>query len=335
MRICVFGAGAVGGLLAARIARSGQLVAVVARGATKEAIEQQGIAVRDRDGAWVAKPAQVVASAAELGPQDLVFVATKAHALPAAARELAPLIADTTTVVTAVNGIPWWYFHRTAFEPPHLACVDPGGVVWSAIGPQRTLGCVVHLGASVERPGVVHHAYGNVFVLGDPETPSSPRLDAAAGVLSRAGFRPQVSAEIRDEVWRKLWYNLAINPVSVITASACDRICADPVLRQLMSQMIRESARIAEALGVTATVDPDEQVRGIARIGAFRTSMLQDLEAGRSIELDPVLGSLVELAGRLQIEAPRLAEIHALARTRAAATGCYRPLAEHPHGGSA
>lgn len=329
MRICVFGAGAVGGLIAARIARSGQEVSVVARGNTKAAIERDGLRVQDRDGAWSVRPARVEEARA-LGPQDLLFVVTKAHALPAALADLKHLLHDQTAVVTAVNGIPWWYFAVRAPQEAPLATVDPEGRLWRVLGPQRAVGCLVHLGTSSPEPGLIKHAYGNLLVIGEPDGSNSPRLGLLADLLQRAGFKPRTSGDIQEEVWRKLWYNIAINPVSVVTGAACDRICADPLLRQLLADMMRESAEVAVRYGVHANLDVDEQVDGIARIGAFKTSMLQDVEAGRSIELDPVLGSVVELAQRMSIPVPRLQEVYALARVRAAAIGCYRPLGGEP-----
>ncbi len=327
MRICVFGAGAVGGLVAARIARLGQEVNVVARGARKAAIERDGLRVEDRDGLWSVRPARV-GEARELGPQDIVIVVTKAHALPDAVEDLEYLVHDQTVVVTAVNGIPWWYFAGRAPHELSLATVDPGGRLWSVLDPRRAVGCLIHLGASSPEPGLIKHAYGNLLVVGEPDGSVSPRLEQLTGLLQRAAFKPRVSGEIHDEVWRKLWYNIAINPVSVVTGADCGRICADPLLRQLLADMMRESAEVAAWHGVKATLDVDEQIDGIARIGAFKTSMLQDLEAGRSIELDPVLGSVVEMAKRVSIPVPRLQEVYSLARVRAAAMGCYTPLAE-------
>lgn len=326
MRIAVFGAGAVGGLVAARLARAGLEVALVTRGAALDAILRQGIRVEDREGSWCARPA-AVGRARELGAADVVIVATKAHVLPEAIDDLMTLVGRDTTIVTAVNGIPWWYFAGTAVAPEPLSSVDPGGRIWSTLGSERAVGCLVHLGASTPGPGVVRHAYGNVLVIGEPNGASSPRLAMVANMLAAAGFKPKVSEHIRDEVWRKLWYNIAINPVSVVTGATCDRICADPLLRGLLADMMAESAQVAAQLGVRATLDADAQVEGIARIGAFKTSMLQDLEAGRPIELDPVMGSVVELAERVKVPAPRLKEVYALARVRAAALGCYVPLA--------
>jgi 2-dehydropantoate 2-reductase len=327
MRICVFGAGAVGGLIAARLARAGADVSVVARGATLQAIRERGFHVHDRSGDWNARP-RACGTPAELGAQDVVIVATKAHALVAAAASLAPLLGPETTVVSAVNGIPWWYFHAIPVWPHmrHLDSVDPAGTIWNAVGPQRALGGVVHLGALSPAPGRIEHAYGLQLVLGEPSGATTPRVEAIAGALNEAGFKARVSNRIRVEVWKKLWYNMAINPVSVVCGAACDRISADAELMALMAGMMEEGVRIAAALGIDESIDPHEQVKGFAAIGAFKTSMLQDLEAGRAIELDPILGSLVELARIMKIDAPRIREIHALARVRAAAAGAYVPL---------
>jgi 2-dehydropantoate 2-reductase len=327
MRICVFGAGAVGGLIAARLIRAGADVSVAARGATLEAIRARGLTVRDRGGEWSVRPRDC-GNPAELGPHDVVIVATKAHALAAAAESMRPLLRADTSVLSAVNGIPWWYFHGMPAWPhtPHLHSVDPGGTAWNALGAERALGCVVHLGASAPAAGVVSHAYGLQLVLGEPSGRRTPRLDSVAAALDAAGFKARVSDDIRTEIWKKLWYNMAINPVSLVAGAACDRISADPDLMALMAEMIGEGARVAAALGVKEPVNGAEQVKGFAAIGAFKTSMLQDLEAGRSVELDPILGSVVELARFANVDVPRLREVYALARLRAAAAGCYAPL---------
>jgi 2-dehydropantoate 2-reductase len=241
-----------------------------------------------------------------------------------------PLLRADTAVLNAVNGIPWWYFHGLPAWPHtrHLDSVDPSGSAWNALGAERALGCVVHLGASAPAPGVVSHAYGLQLVLGEPSGERTPRLDALTAALESAGFKARVSEDIRAEIWKKLWYNLAINPVSLVAGAPCDRISADADLMALMAEMIAEGVRVAAALGVEESVDGREQVKGFAAIGAFKTSMLQDLEAARSVELDPILGAVVELARLAGVEVPRLREVYALARVRAAAAGCYTPLSE-------
>jgi 2-dehydropantoate 2-reductase len=316
VRIAVVGAGAVGGLLAARLARAGAPVALVARGDALAAIRERGLVVKDRGGEWTAHPV-ACGSPSELGAQDLVILATKAHALPAAAPGLAPLLERETVVASAVNGIPWWYFHGEpgSGHSPHLASVDPGGVVWNAIGPSRALGCVVHLGASSPNPGIVEHAYGLQLLLGEPDGRPSPRLEAAVEALAQAGFKSSVAADIRTEAWRKLLYNVAINPVSLVTGLACDAIHADPALRSLLASMVEEASCVAAALGRPVPVDVAQVVAGFGAIGAFRTSMLQDHDAGRAPEVEPILGAVVELAARCGVPAPNLADV--LARARA------------------
>jgi 2-dehydropantoate 2-reductase len=329
MRICVFGAGAVGGLIAARLARAGADVSVAARGATLEAIRARGLTVRDRGGEWNVRP-RACGSPGELGAHDAVIVATKAHALAAAAGTMRPLLGADTAVLSAVNGIPWWYFHGmpTWAHARHLDSVDRSGTAWKALGPERALGGVVHLGASTPAPGVVSHAYGAQLVLGEPSGERTVRLDALAAALESAGFKARVSQDIRAEIWKKLWYNMAINPVSLVAGAACDRISGDADLMGLMAEMIDEGVRVAAAIGVEESVDGREQVKGFTAIGAFKTSMLQDLEAARPVELDPILGAVVELARLANVDVPRLREVYALARVRAAAAGCYAPLVE-------
>jgi 2-dehydropantoate 2-reductase len=231
-------------------------------------------------------------------------------------------------VVSAINGLPWWYFHGLTGWPrsPHLRTVDPDGAFWKAVGPEKAIGCVVHLGSNSLVPGEVRHAYGAQLVLGEPAVAPRERSLQVAELLAAGGFKVRVTDDIRAEVWRKLWSNLAINPVSLLTGAACDQISADADAVDLMVRMMDESVRIAHALGMLEPLDSRAQARGFAAIGAFKTSMLQDLEAGRTVEIDPILGALVELAAILSIDVPSLRHVYALARLRAGSAGCYAPI---------
>lgn len=317
MRIVVVGAGAIGTLVAARLVRAGNDVGVVARGDALSAIRSRGLQVRDRDGSWTATPARA-GCAADVGTCDVAIVCLKAHAIAGALSELVALRDAGTLTVFAANGLPWWYFHRHpgGTGNPHLASVDPGGAIWRAIGPERAAGAIVYAGASVVTPGEIHHAWGARLVLGAPDPCAAERLARVVETLGAAGFRATVSPDIRAEVWRKLAYNLAIGPVSLITGATCDRIASDRTLVALMEAMIGEAIDVARATGAEPGVDPAEQVRGFGAIGAFRTSMLQDIDAGRSPELEPVLGAVDELARRTAVPAHRIAEVLALARLR-------------------
>ena len=275
VRVAVVGAGAVGGLIAARLVRAGIDVSVAARGRTLERVAERGIVVHDRDGEWSARPRHV-ALAGQLGPHDVVIVATKAHALAPAASDVASLTAPGGVVVSAINGLPWWYFHGLAGwkRSPHLRTVDPDGAFWNAVGPARAMGCVVHLGSSSPAPGVVKHAYGAQLVLGEPAAAPGQRTQQVADLLAAGGFKARVTDDIRVEVWRKLWSNLAINPLSLLTGAACDRISAEPDAVDLMVRMMDESALIAHALGVSEPLDSHS-----AGPGLCRHRRLQDVDA--------------------------------------------------------
>lgn len=322
MRIAVIGAGAIGTLVAARLARSGNEVGVVARGDALRSIRAGGLRVRDRDGTWAVTPARA-GSALEVGPCDAVIVCVKAHAIAAALPDLAALRDAKTLTVFATNGVPWWYFHQHpgAAGGPHLSSVDPGGAIWRAIGPERAAGAIVYAGASVVAPGEIEHAWGTRLVLGAPDPGAADSLARVGKALGAAGFRVTTATDVRAEVWKKLAYNLAIGPVSLITGATCDRIAGEAALTGLMEAMIVEAVAVARATGTEPEIDPVEQVRGFAALGAFRTSMLQDLEAGRTPELEPVLGAVHELGARAGVPTPRIAEVLALARLRASEVG--------------
>jgi len=328
-RVCVVGAGAIGGVLAGRLARADVAVSVLARGATLAALASEGVTVQDRAGSWTTRP-RASGEAQPLGAQDVVVFSTKAHALPAAVAAAAPLIGPETLVVTAVNGIPWWYFEGLDGRPgpdAGLASVDPGRSVASAIPPARSVACVLHLGASVEAPGRYRHAYGNRLVLGTPRAGEAAAAHSVATILEKAGFKAEVPDDIRAEVWRKLLSNIAINPVSLILGQPCDAIASDPRVMRMMGAMMTEALAVAARFGTPLAVDIARQLAGFAAIGAFRTSMLQDLDAGRPVELDPILGAVVEMAELGAVPVPLLGAVYALARARAAASGCYHPIA--------
>jgi 2-dehydropantoate 2-reductase len=319
VRLCVAGAGAVGALLAARLTRGGVATALLARGAALDAIRRDGITVTDRSGTWQARPA-AVGTAADLGPQDFVVAAVKAWQLPALAESLAPALLPHTTVVTAVNGIPWWYFHGHPARGGEcgLEEADPGGRIWRALGPRRALGCVVTLGAEQQAPGRVRHAWGAQVAVGEPSGGASERVDQLASLLEAGGLKVIRSAQVRTDLWRKLLFNLGINPVSLLVGAGVDRILAGEGLRGLLERMVEEGLRVAHADGVDVQADPQEQVSGLAGLGGFRTSMLQDLEARRPTELEAIVGAVVALAQRHGVAVPTLSDVLALARARVA-----------------
>ncbi len=325
MKICIFGAGAIGGLLAAKLAAKGETeVTVIARGPHLAAMQQQGLRLRSEGTESVTHP-RCVASAVEAGPQDYVVVTLKAHSLPSAAKQMQPLLGPETAIVSAVNGIPWWYFHKLpgAFENRRVASVDPDGSVWNLLPPSRAIGCIVYPAAEVPEPGIIEHTYGDRFTLGEPDGSRSPRAEALSKALMAAGFKAPVRPRIRDEMWVKLWGNLAFNPLSALTGATLDIITGEPELRAVCRQMMLEAQAVAEKLGVKFAIDVDKRIAGGAEVGAHKTSMLQDLERGRPMEIDALLGSVVELAEMVDLPVPTCRIVLALVRSRGRVAGCY------------
>jgi 2-dehydropantoate 2-reductase len=324
MRICIFGAGAIGGLMAAKLALRGEAeVTVIARGPHLAAMQADGLRLVSEGQEVVARP-RCVASAEDAGPQDYVVVTLKAHSLPGAARQMQPLIGPDTAIVSAVNGVPWWYFH--GIEGAHagriVESVDPGGVVTRLLPPARAIGCIVYPAAEVSAPGIIEHTYGDRFSLGEPDGSRSPRAQKLSEALIAAGFKAPVRPRIRDELWVKLWGNLAFNPISALTTATLDVLIADDEQRAVARAMMLEGQRVAEALGVRFAIDVDKRIAGAAEVGAHKTSMLQDLERGRPMEVEALLGAVVELADLVGEPAATCRTVLSLARARARAAGC-------------
>jgi 2-dehydropantoate 2-reductase len=325
MKLCIFGAGAIGGLMAARLAAKGEVdVTVIARGPHLAAMQENGLRLISEGQETVVRP-RCVASAEEAGPQAYVVVTLKAHSLPAAARQMRPLLGPETAVVSAVNGIPWWYFYALPgpYQDRRVASVDPDGSLWDLLHPSRAIGCIVYPAAEVPEPGVVEHTYGDRFTLGEPDGSRSERVNALSAALVAAGFKAPVRPRIRDEIWVKLWGNMAFNPLSALTGATLDIVTGDPELRAVCRQMMLEGQAVAEALGVRFAIDVDRRITGGAEVGAHKTSMLQDLERGRPMEIDALLGSVVELAEVVDVPAPTCRTVLALLRARARLAGCY------------
>jgi 2-dehydropantoate 2-reductase len=324
MKVCIFGAGAIGGLMAAKLAQKGDAeVTVIARGPHLAAMQANGLRLRSEGQETVARP-RCVASAAEAGPQDYVVVTLKAHSLPGAAEQMQPLIGPETAIVSAVNGVPWWYFH--GLGGPHegriVEGVDPGGIVSRLLPPARAIGCIVYPAAEVPEPGVIEHTYGDRFSLGEPDGSRSPRAQKLSEALIAAGFKAPVRPRIRDELWVKLWGNMAFNPISALTTATLDVLVADDGQRSVARAMMLEGQRVAEALGVRFAIDVDKRIAGAAEVGAHKTSMLQDLERGRPMEIEALLGAVVELAELVGEAAPTCRTVLALVRARAREAGC-------------
>ena len=324
MKIAVFGAGAIGGMLAARLAAAGADVAVVARGPHLAAMRANGLTFRSGGETIVTRP-RVCADAGDVGAVDYVIVTLKAHSLPAAAAQIARMMTPETTLVTGINGVPYWYFFRLPgpFEDRRVESVDPGGRLWEVLPPGQALGCVVYPAAEVVAPGVIEHGYGDRFSLGEPDGSRSPRAEALSRLLVGAGLKAPVRPRIRDEIWVKLWGNLCFNPISALTGSTLDRITGRPDLRALCRAMMTEAQEVAEALGVKFAISLEKRLDGAAEVGEHKTSMLQDLERGRPMEIDALLGAVVELGAMTGHAMPTCASVLALVRERARLAGCY------------
>ncbi len=327
MKVCIFGAGAIGGYLGAKLADIGIDISLVARGPHLNAMRQNGLVLIE-DERRSGRNVRASDSAAELGAQDYVILTLKAHSVPALVPKIQPLIGPETVIVSAANGVPWWYFykHGGKLEGTQLQSVDPGGVQWKGFGPEHVLGCVVYPAAEVVDPGVIKHISGNRFSLGEPDGSKSERAVRLSKLLTEAGLKAPVRPKLRDELWVKLWGNLSFNPISALTIATLDKVCTDPGTRDVARAMMVEAQSIAERLGVKFPIDVDRRIEGGAAVGAHRTSMLQDLEAGRPMEIDALVGSVAELGRLTHVPTPTIDAVLALIRLRAKTAAQY-PIA--------
>ena len=323
MKICVFGAGAIGGLMAAWLARSGHEVSVVARGAQLEAIRRHGLRVRDKS-AEESFCIKAEADPARLGPQDYVLLTVKAQNLTSVAQTISPLLGSATSVVTAMNGVPWWFFHRIRKGDGHLESLDPGGVLSRAIPTERVVGCVIHLAASTPEPGVVSHNMGTKLILGEPGGRNTARTKGIGEALATAGFEVVTTESIEKEFWVKLLGNVSFNPVSALTVTTADQLIANEEVKAYMVEIMREVLAIGRAVGVDANIDPEARIDMARALGRFKTSMHQDLEAGKPLEIDGLLAGTLEIARKAGVRAPFTESLYGLIRARAQSTGQYR-----------
>ena len=325
MKICIYGAGAIGGFLGHGLASvEGVQLSLIARGPHLAAMQANGLTLVEESGTTTHK---VTASdnAADLGPQDYVIVTLKAHSVPPVVEKMQPLIGPETTIVSGVNGVPWWYFHKHGgdLEGTRLASVDPGDAQWNGFGPDRVLGCVVYPAAEVSEPGVVKHIEGNRFSVGEPDGSKSDRAVALSKALMAAGLKAPVRPRLRDEIWVKLWGNLSFNPISALTHATLDVLCTSDDTRPIARAMMVEAQEIAEKLGVKFPIDVDRRIDGGAAVGAHRTSMLQDLDAGRPMEIDALVASVQELGRLTETPTPTIDTVLGLVRLRARSAGLY------------
>lgn len=317
MKVAVFGAGATGAYLGLHLARSGADATLIGRGPHLEAMRKNGVTVLVENRKLVAKP-ECTDDPAEAGVQDYVIVTLKAHSGPGAVEAMQPLLGPDTTVVTAQNGIPWWYFYRSgcAFDGRRLESVDPGGKQWDGIGPERAVGCVVYPATEIAAPGVVRHRSEDRLVVGEPSGEKTKRVETLRAALAEAGFRTRMRS-IRDEIWVKLWGNVAFNPISALTRATLDRIAGDPGTRAAARAMMTEAQAVGEALGIRFRIALEKRIDGTAAVGAHRTSMLQDLLSGRPLELDAVGTAVQELGQLAGVPTPTIDVVLALLRLRA------------------
>ena len=324
MRIGIFGAGAIGGMLGVKLAAAGADVTFVARGPHLAAMQARGVTLRSGTDEITVHP-RCTADAGEAGVQDYVFVTLKAHSLPGAAPDIARMMGPDSALVTGINGVPYWYFYGVegALRDRRVESVDPGGRLWDLLPPAQAIGCVVYPAAEVSEPGVISHSYGDRFSLGEPDGSRSARVEALSKLLISAGLKAPVRPRIRDEIWVKLWGNLCFNPLSALTGATLDRLTSRADLRGICVAMMREAQVVAEALGVRFAVSLEKRIEGAAEVGVHKTSMLQDLERGRPMEIDALLGAVVELGAVTGRAMPVCEMVLALVRERGRLAGCY------------
>jgi len=320
MKVCIAGLGAIGGLFAARLSAAGHEVSALARGATLAAVRERGIALVSTQGERIVQRIAVAADARELPRPDLLLIAMKAYSLAADARALSPLIGPQTTVLLAMNGVPWWFIAGTS-----LASVDPCGHIAATLPLAQTLGAVVHLTCHASAPGEVHHGFGERLIVGEPTGGPGPRVSKLAAEFTDAGFTAETSADLRRDIWFKLWGNMTMNPVSALTGAACDAILDDDLVRQFMAAAMAEATAIGERIGCPIEQTAEARMAVTRQLGSFKTSMLVDVEAGRAPEIDALIGAVREIGRHVGVATPNidalLGLVRLMAKTRGLRTG--------------
>ncbi|MCJ0765462.1 2-dehydropantoate 2-reductase [Variovorax terrae] len=323
-KACIYGAGAIGGWIGMALASSGCSISVVARGATLEALKAHGLRLQKGE-ATTSIPVQASADPAELGVQDLVVIAVKAPALPEVARRIAPLIGPDTLVLTAMNGVPWWFFEGFGgrWQGTRLKAVDPEGAIAQAIPARHIIGCVVHASCSLNGPGFVRHHFGNRLILGEPSGEKTARVQELAALLTQAGLEAPVSEQIQKDAWYKLWGNMTVNPVSAMTGATTDLILDDELVRGFISSVMLEAREIGARIGIPIADQPEDRHQVTRKLGAFKSSMLQDVEAGKAVELDALVTVVKELGTLTGVPTPFTDALLGLARLHARVHGLY------------
>ena len=324
MKVCIYGAGAIGGWIGHRLAHAGATVSVVARGATLSALEQYGLRLHQH-GAVSAQAVRASASPEALGVQDLVVISVKAPALADVAQHIAPLTGSDTMVLTAMNGVPWWFLEGFggAYAGQSLTSIDPQGEIASAVAPQHLVGAVVHASCAVDAPGLVRHHFGNTLIIGEPSGEKTHRVQQLVTLLCNAGFEAQLSEQIQKDIWFKLWGNMTVNPISALTGATTDLIMGDDLVRGFISSVMLEAKEIGARLGIVIDQLPEDRHAVTRKLGAFKTSMLQDMEAGKVLELDALVTAVKALGTLTQVPTPCTDALLGLARLQARVRGLY------------
>lgn len=325
-KICIFGAGAIGGYLAACLHDAGADVSLIARGPHLKAIKENGLKL-EINGEMRSFNLKVSDNPADFGRQDYVIIALKAHGITHITETIQPLLDTNTAVVSAVNGLPWWYFYKanteTELDDKPLISVDPEAGIWNRIGPERAIGCVVYPACEISKPGTITHIEGNRISLGEPSGESTERLKTLSALMIKGGLKAPQKKRIRDEIWIKLWGNCSFNPVSALTGASLDMIAENPEARELVAEIMNECKQVGEALSIRFSVSIEDRINGAAKIIGHKPSTRQDIEMGRPLEIDPLVTGLIEIAKQLQIDTPRLVGVTALLKLQARTLGLY------------
>ncbi len=324
-KICIFGAGAIGAYIGGKIASAKIAdVSLIARGSHLQALKTIGLTIQ-KDGVHSSVHPRATANPRDLGPQDFVIVALKSHTIPDAVDAIRPLLGPETAIVYAVNGIPWWYFYKCegALQDRRIKAVDPDGKIWNALEPGRAIGCVVYAATEVSAPGIIKHIEGDKFALGEPSGEKTERIKTLSRILIKSGLKAPIRPRIRNEIWFKLWGNCAFNPISVLTHATLEDMCKDPGVRAFARSIMVEAQSVAQALGVTFPIDIEQRIAGAQEIGAHKTSMLQDLERNRSMEIDAIVTAVQELGYIVHVPTPTLDTVLSLTKQRARSAGLY------------
>ena len=327
MKICVFGAGAIGGYIGCSLNKAGADVSLIARGPHREAIEKNGLTLITGNNSETFN-LKVTENPKELETQDYVILGVKAHAISSIVEDLKPLLNKNTSILSAVNGIPWWYFYKansnTILENTHIDSVDPGGIIWKNLNPERALGCVVYPACEIVRPGVIKHIEGNRFSLGEPSGVNTDRLKILSDLFIRGGLKAPQKKNLRDEIWIKLWGNCSFNPLSAITGASLDIIGNNPSSRVLIRQMMEECQKVGEAVGVNFGVSIEKRINGASSIIGHKPSTRQDIEMKRPLEIDPIMSAIIEIGNKLKIPTPMLKHINSILKLKADYLGLYK-----------